>query len=96
ANFDLPVAVSILSATGQADADPAAIPLVGELSLDGRVKPVRGVISMAIAIYRAGYRSVIVPYENRLEASGLVRRTTNLRAVVIEPATISPWLSVKA
>jgi len=29
ANFDLPVAVSILNATGQADADPAAIPLVG-------------------------------------------------------------------
>ena len=71
ANFDLPVAVSILNATGQADADPAAIPLVGELSLDGRVKPVRGVISMVIAIYRAGYRSVIVPYENRLEAAAI-------------------------
>ena len=71
ANFDLPVAVSILSATGQADADPAAVPLVGELSLDGRVKPVRGVISMAIAIYRAGYRSVIVPYENRYEAAAV-------------------------
>ena len=31
----------------------------------------RGVISMAIAIYRAGYRSVIVPYENRLEAAAI-------------------------
>src|SRR5512137_3010704 len=71
ANFDLPVAVSILNATGQADADPAAIPLVGELSLDGRVKPVRGVISMAIAIYRAGYRSVIIPHENRYEAAAI-------------------------
>ncbi|OHD64676.1 MAG: hypothetical protein A2176_10230 [Spirochaetes bacterium RBG_13_51_14] len=71
ANFDLPVAVSILQATGQADVTPAGIPMVGELSLDGQVKPVRGVISMTIAIYRIGYRSVIVPYENRFEAAAI-------------------------
>jgi magnesium chelatase family protein len=71
ATFDLPIAMSILRATGQADMDPASIPMVGELSLDGRVKPVRGVISMTIAIYRGGYRSVIVPYENRYEAAAI-------------------------
>ncbi len=69
ATFDLPIALSILRATGQAGVDPSAVPMVGELSLDGRVKPVRGVISMAIAIYRRGYRSVIVPHENRHEAA---------------------------
>src|SRR4030042_642109 len=42
ANFDLPIAISILNATGQADIDTASMPLVGELSLDGRVKPVKG------------------------------------------------------
>ncbi len=68
-NFDLPIAISILNATGQTYLNPAAIPLVGELSLDGRVKPVKGVISMTIAIYKNGYRSVIVPYENRHEAA---------------------------
>ncbi len=71
ATYDLPIAVSILHATGQAEVDPAAIPMVGELSLDGRVKPVRGVISMTIAIYRGGHRAVIVPYENRHEASAI-------------------------
>ena len=71
ANFDLPIAVSILSATGQTDVDPSSIPLVGELSLDGRVKLVRGVISMTIAIYKSGYRSVIIPYENRHEATAI-------------------------
>jgi magnesium chelatase family protein len=71
ANFDLPIAVSILSATGQTDADPSSTPMVGELSLDGRVKPVRGVISMIIAIYKSGFRSVIVPHENRYEASAI-------------------------
>ena len=71
ATFDLPVAMSILRATGQTEVDPASIPMVGELSLDGRVKPVRGVISMTIAIYRGGYRSVIVPFENRYEAAAI-------------------------
>ncbi|MBP7737245.1 MAG: YifB family Mg chelatase-like AAA ATPase, partial [Spirochaetes bacterium] len=71
ATYDLPIAVSILHATGQTDVDPAAIPMVGELSLDGRVKPIRGVISMTIAIYRGGHRAVIVPYDNRHEAAAI-------------------------
>ena len=71
ANFDLPIAVSILRATGQADIDPASIPMVGELSLDGRIKPVRGVISMAIALYKCGHGSVIVPHDNRFEAAAI-------------------------
>ncbi|PKL39792.1 MAG: hypothetical protein CVV44_06105 [Spirochaetae bacterium HGW-Spirochaetae-1] len=71
ANFDLPVAVSILKATGQIEMANEMIPMVGELSLDGRVKPVRGVISMAITLYRKGFRSFIVPYENRHEAAAL-------------------------
>ncbi len=71
ATFDLPIALSILCATGQAEVDTAAIPMVGELSLDGEVKPVRGIISMTIAIYRGGYRSIIVPYENRHEAAAI-------------------------
>lgn len=71
ATFDLPIAVSILHATGQADIDPASMPMVGELSLDGRVKPVRGVMSMTIAMYRNGQRAVIVPYDNRHEAAAI-------------------------
>ena len=71
ANFDLAIAMSILFATGQINADPRTVPMVGELSLDGSVKPVRGVIAMAIGLLRAGYTSLIVPYENRMEASAI-------------------------
>jgi magnesium chelatase family protein len=71
ANFDLPVAVSILKATGQVDRNTPLIPMVGELSLDGAVKPVRGVISMAIALQRAGHQSFIVPWSNRNEAAAI-------------------------
>ncbi|HPF05289.1 MAG TPA: YifB family Mg chelatase-like AAA ATPase [Spirochaetota bacterium] len=69
ANFDLPIAMSILKSTGQIDIEPDAIPMVGELSLDGRVKPVRGVISMIIALRMLGYKKIIVPLSNRHEAS---------------------------
>ncbi|MEJ5361162.1 MAG: YifB family Mg chelatase-like AAA ATPase [Spirochaetota bacterium] len=71
ANLDLPIAISILIATGQVESARVDIPMVGELSLDGRVRPVKGVISMAIALYRAGFRECIVPYENRNEATAI-------------------------
>ncbi len=71
ANFDLPIALSILIATGQLETTRVHMPMVGELSLDGGVKPVRGVISMAIALYRAGYTSMMVPWDNRFEAAAI-------------------------
>lgn len=71
ANFDLPVALAILQSTGQIECFMENIPMVGELSLDGKVKPVRGVISMAIALYRLGYKKIIIPYNNRYETSAI-------------------------
>ena len=68
--FDLPMALGILSATGLvADKALAGILFLGELSLDGRIKPVFGSLSMAIAAKNAGYKSIVVPYHNRKEAS---------------------------
>ncbi|MCP4132990.1 MAG: YifB family Mg chelatase-like AAA ATPase [bacterium] len=71
ANFDLPIAVSILHSTGQISFDPRSLPMVGELSLDGRVKPVKGIISMAITLYKKGHKAMIVPFENRHEAGAV-------------------------
>ena len=71
AAFDIPVAVSILTATGQFSGPAGALPIIGELSLDGSVKPVRGAISMAIALYRNGFRKIIMPRENRDEAAAI-------------------------
>jgi len=71
ANFDLPIAISILKASNQIDASLPLIPMVGELSLDGAVKPVRGALSMSIALNKAGRRALIIPYANRYEASAI-------------------------
>jgi len=70
-NFDLSIAAAILHSTGQIDSDPSSIPMIGELSLDGSVKPVRGILSMVLALLRAGHSRVIVPYENRIEACAI-------------------------
>ncbi len=70
-NFDLPVALAILMATGQADVDLSSVAIVGELSLDGKVRPVKGTISMAISLYKSDYKKIIVPWENRYEASAI-------------------------
>lgn len=70
AGFDLPIAIGILSASG--DIDPASTEktmIVGELSLSGRVLPVKGVLPMAIKAREEGFRRFIVPQENAREAA---------------------------
>ncbi|QIQ02433.1 YifB family Mg chelatase-like AAA ATPase [Streptomyces liangshanensis] len=68
--FDLAVAVAILGAAERLD--PRAIAdlvLIGELGLDGRVRPVRGVLPAVLAAAEAGYRQVVVPERTAGEAS---------------------------
>jgi magnesium chelatase family protein len=68
--YDLPIAIGLLCATGVI---PTATLqhsiLLGELSLDGRVKPIRGALSIALAAERAGMRHLILPRENASEAA---------------------------
>jgi len=68
--FDLPIALGILAANRIVPQEIVARYLVlGELSLDGRIKPVNGSLPMALAAKSAGYQGIIVPYENGREAS---------------------------
>ena len=68
--FDLPIALGILTATKIIPNNVVSRFLFqGELSLDGRVKPVNGSLSMALAAKKAKYAGIVVSYENRLEAS---------------------------
>ncbi|MDP3039326.1 MAG: YifB family Mg chelatase-like AAA ATPase, partial [Deltaproteobacteria bacterium] len=70
AGFDLPIAVGILAALGVAS--PSLLEeylLLGELSLDGRVKSIRGAISLAMAAKSKGKRGVLLPKENAEEAA---------------------------
>ena len=68
--FDLPIAVGILSASGQITAQRYKdFIFIGELSLDGSVRRVNGVMPMLIAALQAGFKRFVIPYENASEAS---------------------------
>jgi magnesium chelatase family protein len=68
--FDLPIAIGMLIAEGILTQEQASgFLIVGELSLDGRVKPVRGALSMAVLAKKAGYRGMVVPADNAQEAA---------------------------
>ena len=70
ASFDLPMAIGVLTAHGQIPADHLAeYMIMGELSLDGSVLPVRGVLPMAIKAREMGFKRLIVPEENVTEAA---------------------------
>ncbi len=86
--FDLPIALGILAATGQLDGAAARETgrgaleeyiVVGELGLEGDLRPVRGALSVAVEAKRAGLRGVIVPEANLAEA-GVVRSIETLGA----------------
>lgn len=68
--FDLPVAVGILAATGLISGDAiSTYTIVGELSLDGNVKPVKGILPMTLAAKETGCSGILVPYDSRKEAA---------------------------
>jgi magnesium chelatase family protein len=68
--FDLPIALGLLAAIEAVKVEAlAGVHLVGELALSGEVKPIRGVLPIAIGARRAGARSLVVPEANALEAS---------------------------
>lgn len=68
--FDLPIAVGILTATGVVSQDATnAFLLLGELSLDGRIKAVFGSLSMALTARQKGFKGIVVPFDNRKEAA---------------------------
>ena len=68
--FDLPIAIGLLIASSQIDiVNPERFCIAGELSLDGTVKPIKGVLSMAIKARELGVKGMLVPQENALEAA---------------------------
>lgn len=68
--FDLPIALGILAATGDLPlAGLRRVVVAGELSLDGEVRPVRGVLPMSVAAREGGCRGLVVPRANAREAA---------------------------
>jgi magnesium chelatase family protein len=68
AGFDLPMALGILGAMGTVVL-PEDHLFVGELSLDGSLRPVRGTLSIAVAAQKSGLKNLIVPADNGAEAA---------------------------
>ena len=68
--FDLPIAVGVLAASQQIKpVCLAEFALLGELSLNGSVRPVHGVLSMATSLHQQGLYGMIVPTQNAREAA---------------------------
>jgi len=84
--FDLPIAIAYLIAADEMTADLSNITLIGELALDGSLRPVQGVLPAVTAAKQAGFQTVIVPTDNATEAAlvtGItVHPADNLRAVI--------------
>jgi magnesium chelatase family protein len=68
AGFDLPMATAILGAMGAVGAADDHL-IVGELSLDGSLRPVRGALSIAVCAARRGIRNLLLPIDNAAEAA---------------------------
>jgi magnesium chelatase family protein len=68
--FDLPIAMGLLAASGHLEpGNLAGTAFLGELGLDGSVRPVRGVLPVAACCAQAGVGSIVVPTGNALEAA---------------------------
>ncbi|HVG39923.1 MAG TPA: YifB family Mg chelatase-like AAA ATPase, partial [Pyrinomonadaceae bacterium] len=88
ASFDLPIALGILGANGDLGRAEHLTNLlsIGELSLDGRVRPVKGALPIALRARAAGIKSLLLPEENAREAAVVagveIYPVTNLREAV--------------
>lgn len=85
--YDLPIAIGVLTAAEEIQApDLDKYMMMGELSLDGSLLPIRGVLPMAIEARRAGFKAMIVPKANATEAAVVndieVYGAENLREVI--------------
>ena len=67
--YDLPILLGILAASGELRLPKTRCAFLGELSLEGKVRPVPGVLPMALAARAAGFEALFVPRDNAREAS---------------------------
>lgn len=87
AAYDLPLAVGIMAAAGEITADKLEhLMLMGELSLDGTIQPVKGILPIALKARDSGFKGIIVPVANGPEAAVVdgieVYGATNIKEVL--------------
>ena len=67
--FDVPIAVAYLLAAGEITTNQTKRVYVGELGLDGSVRPIKGILNCVIAAQQAGFEEILVPAANAVEAA---------------------------
>lgn len=100
--YDLPMLLALLRATRQLDSDLAGCAFAGELSLAGEIRPVSGILPMAIKAREAGFRRFFIPFGNAAEGSvveGLevfpVRTVAELMAHLRGETPLAPAAAMK-
>ena len=68
-HYDLPILLSILAAAGSVRRPKSTSAFLGEVSLDGQIRPISGVLPMALAAKKEGIQTLFVPAENAAEAT---------------------------
>lgn len=99
--YDLPVLMGMLAATGQVKAPPKDWAFLGELSMGGELRPISGILPMALAAKEAGIKTLVVPAENGPEATlagdltvYAPKSVTELRDHLVglrEMTPVTPW-----
>ncbi len=69
--FDLPIALAYLIASEDIEADVEHRLFIGELSLDGKLRPVKGALPIAQMAHKQGFKEIFLPVENAEEASSI-------------------------
>jgi magnesium chelatase family protein len=96
--YDLPIALCLIAASGQINGEQLQhYTIMGELSLDGTILPIRGALPMAIQARREGFKGMILPTQNAREAAMVndlnVYGISHLRDVITffqEPGSLEP------
>src|SRR5580692_702956 len=102
AGFDLPMALAILGAMGTFKGLDKHLS-VGELSLDGTIRPVRGALSVAVCARDNGIENLILPLENAAEAAVVegvnvygVKHLAEVVAMMTRPTDFTPYKAQSA
>ncbi len=104
-HYDLPILLSIMAAAGSVRRPKSSSAFLGEVSLDGQLRPVSGVLPMALAAKKEGIQALFVPAENAAEATlargPAVYGIRNVRELVAglngetQLTEAEPWMPVK-
>ncbi|CAG36997.1 YifB family Mg chelatase-like AAA ATPase [Desulfotalea psychrophila] len=94
AGFDLAIAIAILMATDLISVSVAETCVVGELALDGKVRPVRGCLPLILGAAASGCKKIFIPFENREEA-GIAAGKIEILPVSSLPEVVENLLGVR-